>query len=74
MGACGGRSPKSHVNLKNSQCPISLNPPCPMSPLRQSNIACWFCQMADGMFLMLFLMSLGYMLYVEEMPLSSCQI
>ena len=31
-------SPMSQVDFKKSQCPMSLNLPCPMSPLRYPNV------------------------------------
>ena len=55
----------SHVNFKKSQCPMLLNLPSPMSPLRYPNVACRFLEMANVVSLLLIIMSLGSMSHYE---------
>ena len=49
----------SHVKFKKCQCPLSLEWPCPMSPLICSRVACRFQEIPHVVSLILFLMSLG---------------
>ena len=65
MGAFDGGSPMSHVDLRKSQCPMSLNLPCPMSPLRYPNVACRFSEMVHVVSLIQIVMSLGSMSRVD---------
>ena len=49
----------SHVDLKKSQCPMSLNLSCPMSSLCYPNVACRYKEMTHVVSLILIFMSLG---------------
>ena len=65
VGALDGGSPMLHIDFKKSQCPMSLNLPCPMSPLRYPNVASQFKEMAHVVSVILFYMSLGSMSHVD---------
>ena len=55
----------SPVEFKKRQCPLSLEWPCPMSPLRCSHVAGRIEEIPHVVSLTFFLMSLGSMSHVD---------